>query len=150
MTQAPSLIGQTQAFGALWPAPEFYSPPLEVIEAESSRDTHGHCNVIHNESMMRADVYFAGSDEFIAWALGRRVLREVQREAVLFAPVEYVIVNKLQYFRMGKSDRHLRDVARMVAVSGPEIDQRALDDWIARLDLAAEWQKARAFEGGDG
>ena len=133
-------------FTRLWPAPDFYSPPIEVIEEESRRASLGHCNVIHNESMMRADVYFAGADELIAWALQRRAVREVQGETVLFAPIEYVIVNKLRYFQMGKSDRHLRDVARMMEVSGPDVDRSVLDGWISRLALAPEWEKARNYE----
>ena len=108
---------------------------------------HGHFNVIHRESAMRADVYLAGTDDLSAWALERRVARVVEGEAVQFAPIEYVIVNKLRYFQMGGSDRHLRDVARMMEISGGEVDLPALRDWIARLNLAAEWAKARSYEG---
>ena len=60
---------------------------------------------------------------------------------------EYVIVNKLRYFPMGRSDRHLRDVARMMEISGSEVDSPTLDLWIARLHLGAEWAKARLYEG---
>ncbi len=135
------------AFAALWPPKEFYSPPTEVIEEEMARATLGHCNVIHNESMMRADVYFAGTDELATWGLEHRAVRQVIGEAVQFAPIEYVIVNKLRYFQMGGSDRHLRDVARMMEVSGVDVDRPTLDGWIARLGLGAEWAKARAYEG---
>ena len=47
---------------------------------------------------------------------------------------------------MGRSDRHLRDVARMMEISGSEVDQSTLDGWIARLHLGAEWAKARSYE----
>ncbi|HVT40725.1 MAG TPA: hypothetical protein VHE78_16920 [Gemmatimonadaceae bacterium] len=137
---------QIIAFMALWAREEFYCPPLEVITEESARTEHGHLNVIHNESMMRADVYFAGTDELNAWALQHRTVRQVQGEAVQFAPIEYVIVSKLRYFQMGGSDRHLRDIARMMDISGPELDQRTLDDWIARLRLEAEWTVALAYK----
>jgi hypothetical protein len=30
--------------------PEFYVPPLEVIETERRRPTHGHFNLIHLET----------------------------------------------------------------------------------------------------
>src|SRR5450759_2644205 len=82
------------AFAALWPPDEFYCPPVEVISEERGRATHGHFNVIHKDSAMRADVYLAGADEFNAWALQHRVVRQVEGEAVQFAPIEYVIVNK--------------------------------------------------------
>ena len=48
---------------------------------------------------------------------------------------------------MGRSDRHLRDVARMMEISGAEVDQSTLDGWIVRLCLEAEWATARSYEG---
>ena len=134
-------------FATLWPADEFYSPPPEVIEEERGRSAHGHCNVIHNDSMMHAYVYFVGADELGAWALQHRVVRQVQGESVQFAPIEYVIANKLRYFQMGKSDRHLRDIARMLEVSGDDVDRPTLDRWIAQLGLNASWAKAQEYRG---
>ena len=134
------------AFAALWPPDEFYSPPPEVIDEERTRPTHGHCNVIHSASMMRADVYFAGTDALNAWALQHRVVRRVEGEDVQFAPIESVIVSKLRYYQMGGSDRHLRDIARMIEVSGPDVDRPTLEGWIARLKFGAEWAKALAYE----
>ena len=135
------------AFAALWSPDTFYCPPIEVIIEERGRDMHGHFNVIHKDSAMRADVYLAGTDEFSAWALLHRTARTVEGAIVQFAPIEYVIVNKLRYFQMGRSDRHLRDVARMMEISGSEVDQSMLDGWIARLHLGVEWAKARSYEG---
>jgi hypothetical protein len=133
-------------FTSLWSADEFYVPPVEVVAEESARVGAGHCNVIHNTSMLRADVYFAGDDPLADWALGRRVVRVVQGEAVKFAPIEYVILSKLRYFRDGGSDRHLRDIARMLEVSGAEVDGPTLESWVGRLDLADEWTRARSIE----
>lgn len=134
-------------FTALWRTDEFYVPPVEVVAEESARADQGHCNVIHNASMLRADVYFAGNDELTSWALRRRVVRVVQGEAVQFAPIEYVILSKLRYFRDGGSDRHLRDIARMLEVSGSEMDRPTLETWVERMDLAREWTRARSLEG---
>jgi hypothetical protein len=134
------------AFVALWPPHEFYSPPAEVIEEERARTAHGHFNVIHNESMMRADIYIAGTDALNAWALRHRSIRQVEGEAVQFAPIEYVIVSKLRYFQMGGSDRHLRDIARMMEVSGPDVDRPTLESWISRLKLGTEWARALAYK----
>lgn len=70
---------------------------------------------------MRADVYLAGADALQVWALQHRVVRTVEGEAVQFAPIEYVIVYKLRFFQASGSDRHLRDIARMMEVSGAEV-----------------------------
>ena len=81
-----------------------------------------------------------------AWALQHRNSRTVEAEVVQFAPIEYVIVNKLRYFQMGGSDRHLRDVTRMMEISGSEVDLPTLHHWIARQHLEGEWAKARGYE----
>jgi len=133
------------AFASLWPPHEFYCPPVETIAEESERTAFGHFNVIHTDSAMRADVYFAGTDELSAWALQNRVVRSVDAQDVQFAPIEYVIVSKLRYFKMGGSDRHLRDIARMMEISGPTVRQSVLDDWVGTLRLGDEWAKARSF-----
>ena len=138
-----------EAFVALWPPDQFYSPPAEVVEVERTRAEHGHFNVIHNDSMMRADVYFAGADELGAWALQRRVVRQVEGEAVQFAPIEYVILSKLRYYAMGGSDRHLRDIARMMEISGSDVDRPTLDRWVDRLELHPAWAKARTYQDPD-
>lgn len=98
---------------------------------------------------MRADIYIAGADPLSGWALRHRVTQQVEGEAVYFAPIEYVITSKLRYFQMGGSDRHLRDVARMIEVSGSDIDQPTLESWVERLKLGAEWARALALKNRD-
>ena len=60
------------------------------------------------------------------------------------APPEYVIVRKLEYFQEGGSEKHLRDIRGILAVSGELLDQAELLQWVTRRGLMAEWEKARA------
>lgn len=138
--------GDAIRFNALWPADAFYVPPIEVIREEADRSEHGHFNVSHHETAMRADVYLPGADELNAWAFRRRVIREIEGERVQIAPIEAVILGKLKYYKASGSDRHLRDIARMLAVSGDEIDQPALVRWISRLELDAAWERAQNYQ----
>jgi hypothetical protein len=57
-----------------------------------------------------------------------------------------VIVYKLRYYLMGGSDRHLRDVARMLEINDSAVDVETLEQWMKRFDLRAAWEKARAFD----
>ena len=52
----------------LYPTPEFYVPPAEVIAVEMARQQHGCFNVIHADSSLKADFFTANRDEFHAWA----------------------------------------------------------------------------------
>jgi hypothetical protein len=75
-----------------------------------------------------------------AWAFRLRRQFQLEGEAVMLAPPEYVIVRKLEYYREGGSEKHLRDIRSMIAVLGAELDRSALKEWIQRRGLQAEWR----------
>lgn len=123
-----------------FPAPAYYAPPIEVIRAEAARPTHGHFNILDVETSLRADIYCLGDDTLGAWAMERRRRIVLAGENLWIAPIEYVILQKLRYYRMGSSDRHLRDISAMRRISGGSIDEAALEEWIERLGLDPEWR----------
>lgn len=133
-------------FAEAWSAEEFYVPPVEVIEEESGRPAHGHFNVIHHQSAMRADVYLPGSDALNAWAFAHKVVRRIEDDEVFLAPIEAVMLSKLRYYQMGKSDRHLRDIHQMLRISGDLVDRPELERWAARLGVESEWKHAQDFQ----
>jgi hypothetical protein len=124
-----------------FPSADFYVPPAEVIAAEIARERKGSFNVIHADSGFKADFYTTGRDEVQAW--GFRHVRRMQfrGEPIVVAPPEYVIVRKLEYFREGGSEKHLRDIRAMLAVSGELIDREALMEWIRRRDVLKQWEQ---------
>ena len=124
-----------------FPLEQFYCPPLEVLAAEARRLERGHFNLIHHASGFKSDIYLAGADPLHRWGMSRRRRIEVGGEVVQVAPPEYVIVRKLEYYREGGSDKHLRDIQSMLELSREQIDQSVLDEWINRLHLQAEWGK---------
>lgn len=121
----------------------YYVPPIEVMREQAALAAHGHFNILHRDRALRADVYVAGQDPLARWAFERRVKVPLEDEPVWVAPIEYVIVMKLEYFRQSKSDRHLRDIAAILRHSGQHVDQAALSSWITRLGLEHEWDLAR-------
>ena len=122
-----------------YPAPEFYLPPPEVIAAEAARE-RGQFNVIHSDSGLKADFYIAKRDELHAWAFRNVRQCAFGKMTILLAPPEYVIVRKLEFHREGGSDKHLRDIRSMLAISGGQIDRAELDEWIRQRGLDAEWR----------
>ena len=133
-----------QQLATLFPADRFYCPPSAVVFAESRRDWRGHFNVIHHDTGLKADLYLAGSEPLQAWGLAHRHSVEIGNgQAIWIAPIEYVILKKLEYFREGRSEKHLLDIRGMLAVSGDEIDSSFLQAQIAALGLGTEWDLAR-------
>jgi hypothetical protein len=125
----------------LFPPPQFYVPPADSILTEVQRSTRGHFNIIHADSGLKADFYTAGRDDLHAWAFQRVRRYAIGAHTITLAPPEYVILRKLQYHREGGSEKHLRDIRAMLAVSGELVDRPALQDWIQRLGLEPEWRK---------
>jgi len=125
-----------------FPEAEFYLPPLEAIVAEM-REPRGHFNIIHHETSFKADIYLAAGDPLHTWALARARSLHVSGERFVVAPPEYVIVRKLEFYREGGSEKHLRDIRSMLDASPDAIDRGELERMIAERGLQGAWDKAR-------
>ncbi len=121
---------------------EFYCPPEDALLREIGRGDGGHFNLIDHQSGFKFDFYPFRSDRLAQWGIARKKRIEiVAGEKVWVAPPEYVICHKLIFFREGGSDKHLTDIRSILEVSGSELDQDALKDWIQKLGLDAQWNK---------
>jgi hypothetical protein len=128
---------------ATFPAQEYYVPPIEVLRDEAGRPEGGHFNILHLESALRADIYCLGTEDALGnWALTRRRRLAVAGEEIAVAPIEYVILRKLQYHLMGGGDRHVRDIQAMLRLSSDQVDRLELTRWLDHLGLNAEWYRA--------
>jgi hypothetical protein len=124
----------------IYPHPEFYVPPTEVVAAEVMRERRGHFNVIHVDSALKADFYTANRDEFQAWAFRNARRYDVSGISITLSPPEYVIVRKLEFYREGGSEKHLLDISAMLRLSGEQIDRSALMDWVQQQGVEAQWK----------
>lgn len=130
-----------------FPQANYYLPPSDIIHSELARSQRGHFNMIHQETMLKADVYLIGADPLHRWALQNPRLMEIDGLQVAFAPPEYVILRKLEFFREGHSEKHLRDIAAMLCESGPHIDKSFLAGEVLTRGLTDEWQRANDMTG---
>ncbi len=122
---------------------DFYCPPQDVITVEARREQRGHINILHLPSGFKADLYFRGRDPLHIWALQNVRKLPFLGEHLRVAPPEYVIIRKLEFYREGGSDKHLRDIRLMLKLSGPQIDQPRLAQLIAERGLAECWTKVK-------
>lgn len=86
------------ALASAFDADAFYVPPSEALAEETARTGGGHFNVSHRETALRADVYLTGNDPLTGWAFERRVRLQVGDAEIWVAPIEYVILRKLEYY----------------------------------------------------
>jgi hypothetical protein len=131
---------QARLLTEVFPESDFYLPPREVIEAEIIRRQRGHLNIIHQESQLRADIYLHAGDSFQAWAFDHAVVADVDGLPVCFAPVEYTMLMKLEFFREGGSEKHLRDIHGILAAGEP-IRAAEVARFVTARGLEPLWEK---------
>jgi hypothetical protein len=126
-----------------FPLEEFYCPPDENINVEVKRTSRGHFNIIHLSTGFKADFYLTGQDELHRWGMANRREFIIESEPIWLAPPEYVILRKLEYYREGRSEKHLRDIGSILTISSDQIDFDWLQKKIRFSGLEKEWMKAK-------
>ena len=128
---------------AIFSQPEFYCPSIEVLEAEIKRECRAHFNVIHVPSGLKADFYPAASDPFFAWSWEHRREATHRGGTIFYAPPEYILVWKTVYYAEGGGEKHIRDVNRMLDISGDEIDITVVSAELDRRGLRGSFEQMR-------
>jgi hypothetical protein len=130
-----------------FPTSLFYLPPVEVLQVEARRTQRGHFNIIHHDTGFKADVYPCGRDRLSLWGMDNARRIEIEGQHVSFAPPEYVILRKLEYFREGGSEKHLRDIEGILATSGDLLEEAEIDRWVDSLGVRSQWEALRPQKG---
>ncbi|MGH7355563.1 MAG: hypothetical protein ACRELS_13430 [Candidatus Rokuibacteriota bacterium] len=121
--------------------PEFY---LSEESARAAMAGRGQFNIVHPESGLKVDVVLRKDTPFAHMEFGRRQRQPiVAGRQAYFARPEDVILHKLVFVRRGASERHLRDIAGILRVSGPEIDIAYVTEWAERLGVLDLWTSVR-------
>lgn len=129
-----------------FPESEFYCPPEEILKIDVQRAQRGHFNIIHHSSGFKADFYLAGRDPLQHWGLSKKRLIEVENEKISIAPPEYVILRKLEYFREGGSEKHLKDIQGVLRRQ-PELKKSSeLLQRVETLGLHSQWNRVFKIE----
>lgn len=78
-------------------------------------------------------------DPLHAWALAHRRRIDVAGTGAWIAPPEYVILRKLEFFREGGSDKHLRDIRFMLAAT--PVDRSFIEAEVDKRGLSTPWRQ---------
>ena len=106
-------------------------------------------NIIHPTTGLKIDVIIPADTEFNRTRLSRgRMLPTNDGTPACFASPEDAILKKLEYYREGGSDKHVRDIIGVLKVQADAIDYEYLETWAERLGVVEELQEVRAKSGG--
>ena len=132
--------GDVDGLVAAFDEEDFSLSPESMASAIRRRSSF---NLIHPSSGLKIDFMVAADSEFNESRFRRaRPVETGIGEPVPFASPEDVILKKLEFFRDGGSEKHLRDIAGVLRVND-DLDCSYLDRWAVELAVEPEWLRAK-------
>lgn len=120
-----------------FPEEEFYLDRISVQRALRERSQF---NIIHPSSGLKVDVIIPKKNEFDQLRFERRKNVSISEELMIsYSSPEDLIVSKLEFYQEGGSEKHLRDIAGIIKISGGELDFDYLAVWMERKGLGEIW-----------
>jgi len=121
-----------------FPEPDYYVSIAAIRQAIAN---HSMFNVIDTATSDKADLIVSPRDHLSKLQLSRRRMVEFEPGLKVYvASPEDVILGKLQFYREGGSEKHLRDIAGIVRVQADALDRGYVAEWADRLGVAEIWQ----------
>lgn len=121
-----------------FPEDEFYFS--EDAAAKALRN-EGQFNVIHPSTGFKIDFVIRKNEPFDDSRFSRiKRLKATEDTVASFASPEDVIIKKMQYYKTGGSEKHLRDITGILKVSKEMIDYGYIEKWAKKLELSDVWQ----------
>jgi len=120
-----------------------FPPDNFYIDEEMVRQAiqkHGQFNIIHPSSGLKVDVMIKKNTphDKSRFERIRRIFPMESYQANFSAP-EDVIIKKMEYYKEGGSDKHLRDIAGILKISGESVDRNYIFEWAQHLGLLEIW-----------
>ncbi len=121
-----------------------FAPPDFYVEPESIRQaihTCGQFNIIHGASGNKIDLMLLHDSPWNAKQFERRQRLEIVEgcQASVAKP-EDVILSKMLWYKEGGSEKHLRDIAGILKISGDQVDHDYVAAWSKRLEVEDVWE----------
>jgi hypothetical protein len=117
-------------------------------ELDAALDAYRHeslFNVIDNSTGWKIDLILRKSRPFDREEFRRRVAANLFDIQLFVASAEDVIISKLEWAKLGGSQRQIEDVAKVLAAQWKTLDQIYLSKWIGELELQEQWSAAKRF-----
>jgi hypothetical protein len=117
----------------------FYVPGLEDVTSGRMKTLQ----IIHIESIARADLIIAGDSKFDQEKFNRRQRYEISGGVeVYLASPEDLILNKLRWRRQNQSEKQWRDVLGILKIQGDLLNFDYMSRWSQTLEIAEDLSRA--------
>ena len=100
-------------------------------------------NVIDLSRGLKADLILRKDRDFSQTEFDRRHTHEVEGMRLTLASPEDVVLAKLEWAKLGDSERQIIDAAGILEVQGAALDIAYIEKWVNTLGLDRQWAAAR-------
>ena len=134
---APVQLHQIDDLLASFPSSDYYLSKKMIQEAIKNK---GQFNIIHPASGLKIDVVIPKDTPHDQSRFSRRrKVRPAQEYEAYFAAPEDVIIKKMEFYKAGGSEKHLRDITGILKVSPDDVDRSYITDWAEKLGVVEVW-----------
>jgi len=135
-------IEQVSLLERYFPHEEFYFDAEMVREAIIHKSQF---NIIHPGSGLKVDVILYQDTDFDRSRFSRsKRIQPAEGYQANFAAPEDMIIKKMEYYKKGGSDKHLRDITGILKISDPDVDREYIITWAKKLGLMDLWEAVEA------
>jgi len=122
------------------PPAEYYADEAAALDAHRQESQF---NVIDLATGWKIALICRESRPFSSTEFDRRVRANLEGLSLYIATAEDVLLAKLEWAKLGGSQRQIEDVAGLLEVRGSELDLAYVQRWVAALGLTIEWAAAQ-------
>ena len=101
-------------------------------------------NVIDGATAWKVDIIFRKARPFSREEMSRRVRATVLGVDVFIATAEDTVLAKLEWSKLGESERQLRDVRAVIKTKGAALDLAYVERWLDELGVRELWNRVRS------
>ena len=130
---------QLRAFVEGLPEKEYY---VEADAALGALKRESLFNIVDLKTSWKIDMIIRKSRAFSQEEFGRRRLSDIEGVPLHVASAEDIILAKLEWAKLGQSQRQIDDAAGILKLVGDSLDRSYLK-WVRELDLAQQWSAAK-------
>jgi hypothetical protein len=132
---------QLRTFVSAFPNDRFYADDEDALESFRHASQF---NIIDFATSWKVDLIFKKDRAFSDTEFARRKPHVVSGVRVDLATPEDILIAKLEWAKMGESERQIEDVVGIIERQQDHLDRAYVEHWVEELGLQKEWQKALA------
>jgi hypothetical protein len=102
-------------------------------------------SVIDRRGIWKIDFIVRKERPFSRREFGRRQKVEILGLSVYAATPEDMVLAKLEWAKLGESERQIRDAAGIIEIQGANLDLDYVERWVAALAIEDQWNAAQGM-----